>query len=118
MDNDMIWLVVSVNIIVIRGDIRMELVINFVDAKIESNHPWSIWLIVSIPRYDNSRNYGFRFTGTDIEEYFFSITDLEKEKIIRELQELIGYGKYDLKSVKQIIARKRQLKISSSKNDV
>lgn len=72
----------------------MQFVMNIVSATIEKNHPWSIWLKTSIPAYDVNGYFEFRFTGTDIEEYTFGLTDEIKENLIHALQDKLGYGGY------------------------
>jgi len=44
------------------------------------------------------------------EEDFFAIADEDKKKLVEALQKKLGYGKYDLKKVKQIIKKDCQVR--------
>ncbi|MDD6570902.1 MAG: hypothetical protein PUF12_00810 [Thermoflexaceae bacterium] len=89
----------------------MYLVMDIIDVKTKKNHPYSLWFKVSIPGYSPNNRYQFVFTGTEIKDENFALTDIAKDNLILMLQETFHHGPYNEQDIKKIYMKNKRIKV-------
>ncbi len=84
-------------------------VLNLIVYKISKKHPYTILFKATCPTFHNNE-FDLKYTGTEL-DYTISLPDSYMNIILKEMQNIYGYGPFDNEKVKKCFESNKRFSV-------